>query len=445
MVYIPINEIKQPRLHADTLGFTFIWKGHFLRGIYPESISLAKSYFDSGFLDEVVNKGLFPRTWISDFENEQFGMIIEHEFIVPMLYAMEWNFNMLKDAALMVLDIAQIGLKYGYNMIDCHKANVCFCNNRPLYVDLGSFVPLEKGSTGWHPYSSFLRSYYYVLNVWEDGAKQIAKRTMATSLEFDAIDYTMYRYRFFRKHLKLAEKYVEFQRYLFFLASCGNEKLANKTIGKGLFTRKVVFGIKKIIGIIKPISNQNIKKIYHNISKKESPFNVISNNSRVEDKLIDLLNTFSSPLSSATIIDCEHPEVYQHILNKTSIKRIISINQSEAFSNIEYNLLKESGCGVLCTHFQILNNSIMVPGKYQYMRFYSDIVIIPHYHIRTDYFAIHNALIFLENCAMYSKSGKVLLRIYNCSDEQKELFKKCVKEITDNYYLFEKNDENNSK
>ena len=72
MIHISSDEIKQPSLHADTLGFTFVWQGHFLRGIYPESVNLAKSYFECGFIDEVVSKGIFPKTWISEFENEQF-------------------------------------------------------------------------------------------------------------------------------------------------------------------------------------------------------------------------------------------------------------------------------------------------------------------------------------------------------------------------------------
>ena len=76
MIHIPSNEIKQPQLHADTLGFTFVWQGHFLRGIFPQSVEWAMTYFDSGFINEVVEKGLFPKTWISAFENEQFGMII---------------------------------------------------------------------------------------------------------------------------------------------------------------------------------------------------------------------------------------------------------------------------------------------------------------------------------------------------------------------------------
>ena len=86
---------------------------------------------------------------------------------------------MLKDAALMVLDIAEIGWKYGYNMVDCHKLNVLFKDNRPVYVDLGSFVPREEGSTGWNPYSSFLHSYFYILSLWNSGATTLAKRMMA--------------------------------------------------------------------------------------------------------------------------------------------------------------------------------------------------------------------------------------------------------------------------
>ncbi|MBO4417857.1 MAG: hypothetical protein J5801_07060, partial [Bacteroidales bacterium] len=86
MIIIPSEEIKFPDLHLDTLGFTFTWKGHFLRGIYHESVELAKSYFETGFIDEVVSKGLFPRTWVSEFENEQFGIILEHEMLSPVLY-----------------------------------------------------------------------------------------------------------------------------------------------------------------------------------------------------------------------------------------------------------------------------------------------------------------------------------------------------------------------
>ena len=107
MIYIPTSEIKQPQLHADTLGFTFVWKGHFLRGIYPQSEALAKSYFKTGFLDEVVSHGYFPKTWISEYENELFCMILEHELIQPILFATEWNSAMLKDAALMVIDLAE--------------------------------------------------------------------------------------------------------------------------------------------------------------------------------------------------------------------------------------------------------------------------------------------------------------------------------------------------
>ena len=164
-MYIPSKEITKPSFHADALGYVFVWKGHLLRGIYPESVVQAKEYFETGFIDDVVSSGIFPKTWVSEFENEQFGMIIEHEMIEPLTYATDWNFQMLKDAALMVLQIAQIGWKYGYDMIDCHKLNVMFHNNRPVYVDLGSFVKAQKGASGWRPFASFLQSYYYILDI----------------------------------------------------------------------------------------------------------------------------------------------------------------------------------------------------------------------------------------------------------------------------------------
>ena len=193
-IHIPSSEINLTDLHADELGFVFVWKGHLLRGIYEQSVPQAEGYFSSGFLDEIVEKGLFPKTWISDFENEQFGLILEHEMIYPVLYATEWNFLMLKDAALMVLEIAEIGHRYGYNMIDCHKKNVLFKNNTPMYVDLGSFVPNAPDSKVWNPYSSFLRSYYYILEIWHSGAAQLAKRVMSPGVELQKEDYYSFKY-----------------------------------------------------------------------------------------------------------------------------------------------------------------------------------------------------------------------------------------------------------
>lgn len=157
-LHIPSSEIKHPNgYHSDQLGFTFRWNGHFLRGILPESADFARRYFDSGFVDEICGKGMFPKTWISGFENEEFAFIIEHEMMTPLLYATDWNFSMLRDASALVLEIAKTAKKYGYNMIDCHKLNVMFKYGRPMYVDLGSFIPYKEGSSAWRPYLSFAK------------------------------------------------------------------------------------------------------------------------------------------------------------------------------------------------------------------------------------------------------------------------------------------------
>lgn len=260
MIHIPSNEIKQPLLHADTLGFTFVWQGHFLRGIFPESASWARSYFESGFIDEIVKKGLFPKTCISDFENEQFGMIIEHEMISPVLYATDWNSAMLKDAALMVLDIAEIGWRYGYNMVDSHKLNVMFKDNRPLYVDLGSFVPKEKGSTGWKPYNNFLESYTYILDLWTHGSEQIAKRMMSPGVLLHTQDYLAYKYPFFRRHPSLLSRKNRISLQLNSFAIMGSDKVKNN---------RVHCFLKHLIDRLKPCRSQHFNKLRRTISRQK--------------------------------------------------------------------------------------------------------------------------------------------------------------------------------
>lgn len=197
-MYIPSDEIHPKNyICIDEVGEVFEWHGRILRGIRPAAKELADYYFNSGFIAEIVEKGLFPMTKISEHTNENYCMILEHEKIDSCINDSEWCFEMLKDAALLVLQIAQIGRKYGMDMKDCHSKNIMFKNNRPVYVDLGSFVPMEDGVSGMSVYSLILRNYVYVLNLWRDGLRDVPKRIMAITYLSDE-DYYLYRYPLLR-------------------------------------------------------------------------------------------------------------------------------------------------------------------------------------------------------------------------------------------------------
>lgn len=440
-MYIPSSEIKQPDLHADTLGFTFVWHGHFLRGIFPESVELAKSYFETGFLDEVTSKGLFPKTWISEFENEQFGMIIEHELISPVLYATEWNFEMLKDAALMVLEIAQIGWKYGFNMVDCHKRNVLFKNNYPMYVDVGSFKQKEKGSTGWNPYTSFLRSYYYLLSVWSSGATMMAKRMMAPGLELSDKDYWAFKSLLFRRFPKLIKYYSLVQEGICRAAVWGTERASKEG--------KVVRLFKPIIDKIKPSRSQRLHAMERKVKRMKAPTTALSLQQEKKDRIdgfVGLISNHFPSAQSVTFINNCKSGYYRSIFDSTHVENINSVQENEAISNAEYKEIRRHKLQVCSSYLRLLNNTILVRGQFPEDRLRSDLAFIPQFLMIEGSFSLHNSVVFVEHCLGYARNALVL-GIENRNDELAQVLEKKHKTmfvpISFNDATINKDDDNN--
>lgn len=436
MIHIPSDEIKQPNLHADTLGFTFVWRGHFLRGIYPESVNQAKSYFECGFIDDVVSKGLFPKTWISEFENEQFGMIIEHEMISPVLYATEWNFSMLKAAALMVLDIAQIGWKYGYNMVDCHKLNVMFKGLKPIYVDLGSFVPREDGCTGWHPYMNFMTSYYYILDIWKDGASQIAKRMMAPGVSMQAKDYYLYKSKLYRLFPFLITQRIQLITALGYFASKPVEKIVIKAgVPLDSLKAKSIRCFHWLVRKSKISPSQNLERIRRKVKSISMYVPACKDYKSID--LSDIKRAIGTlgELKSISFIDSPIKKVIEL---SEGIDRVISIQQQPIVSDAEYRYL----CSVGTTHitpscFFIGNGAILIRGKYPEDRLSSDVAIVIGYQIPSGPFGLHNAMVFFNRCKRFSNSGHLIVNIPYCKEDVKiELVKSYFNDVVGDTFIY---------
>ena len=446
MIVIPTAEIKKPDLHADTIGYTFVWNGHFLRGIFPTSVDCVKGYFESGLIDEIVSKELFPQTWISEFENEQFGMIIEHEMISPIICAMEWNYTMLKDAALMVLEVAQIAWKYGYNMEDCHKRNVLFKNNKPYYVDLGSFIPQGTGETGWKPYVSFLQSYYYILDVWKDGANQIAKRVMAPGVQFDEMDYFLYKRRFYRWFPMLANARIQLRKLITHFLSFSFERLDSfLPTNTNPIIKKTIRCAKKIMNRVKLMPCQNLNRIYKKIKHihfSQQKVDIVEEMSDGED-IVEILNEYCSFCSTITFVDCHHPELYHTILEQANnIKSIIAISQEDYYSNTEYVFYRGRRDNVCCVQFKILNNSILMMEYPYELRFSSDLVILSDLKVEQGMFGLHNTLVFINRCRQFSKMSSILVNVRGFSLEQREvLLNDSFIDVKKDWYLYKGNDD----
>lgn len=406
-MYIPADEIKQPMLHADTLGFTFVWHGHFLRGVYPESVSLAKSYFDTGFLKEVIDKGLFPNTWISEYESDLFGLILEHEMIEPVTYASDWNSAMLKDAALMVLNIAQIAFEYGYNMVDCHKLNVMFSGNKPLYVDLGSFVPNKSGSTGWNPYASFLHSYYFILRVWASGAETMAKRMMAPGLELSDKEYFVFKSRFFRLFPQLIGKVCLLRDGMCRLAVWDNVRVSQ--------SGKLTVIAKRVVNMLSLSGSQRLKHLTKKVERIAIKQASIKPAPKWKtDELNSIVQKYSKSPRSLVLINPKSYGYFEELLLDNPIT-CTSIQENDSLSNIEYKQIKNKH--YCSTSFRLLNNTIVVKKEFPEQRLKSDIVCIPDMNLSLykGQFGIHNALVFIDYCTMFAKK-LVIVYLNSCSE-----------------------------
>jgi len=94
---------------------------------------------------------------------------------VPFVsYPYEWCATMLKDATLLLIDLATELAKQNLTLQDAHPWNVLFDSCRPIYVDFGSIVPAGT-DTLWPAYDEFCRFFVYPLYLMSNGYGRIAR------------------------------------------------------------------------------------------------------------------------------------------------------------------------------------------------------------------------------------------------------------------------------
>lgn len=87
---------------------------------------------------------------------------LRHERIPWVSYPYEWPFSMLKDAALLQLELGRAALRHDLTLKDASAYNVQFRGARPVFVDVGSFERLREGEP-WAGYRQFCMLYLYPL------------------------------------------------------------------------------------------------------------------------------------------------------------------------------------------------------------------------------------------------------------------------------------------
>jgi len=90
------------------------------------------------------------------------AQLVEHDRIPFVSYPYEWSFAMLKDAALLTLELLERALARDFVLKDATPYNVQFVGSRPVFIDVLSFARYREGEP-WAGYNQFCKMFLYPL------------------------------------------------------------------------------------------------------------------------------------------------------------------------------------------------------------------------------------------------------------------------------------------
>jgi predicted RNA methylase len=155
----------EPGSFRDPESRVFYAGDDVFRALSPDGLSDFEALEATGLLDDerVV------RTERADGKADAAGLlvhepaaILRHERIPFVSYPYEWTFSMLKDAALVQLDLLLASLEHDMVLKDSTPYNVQFKGARPVFVDVGSFERMREGEP-WVGFRQFCMLYLYPL------------------------------------------------------------------------------------------------------------------------------------------------------------------------------------------------------------------------------------------------------------------------------------------
>ena len=162
----PGSSRTDPGSFRDPGSSVFHRDGEVFRRIDARSLAnwerLAETEF---FAHEVAADRIVETELVSGASTDDGGewaAILRHERIPVISYPYEWTFSMLRDAALLQLDLLLGALSEGMILKDSTPFNIQWRGCRPVFIDIGSFEILAEGDV-WVGYRQFLRQYLYPL------------------------------------------------------------------------------------------------------------------------------------------------------------------------------------------------------------------------------------------------------------------------------------------
>ena len=159
---------------VDPNGRVFEWQGEIYRLLEPNYAARWKELTDQGMISDLIRDGLLVESELTNLTVESGRAILRHRRIPVVSYCYEWVPGMLKDAALVTLELCIRLAEKGLTLQDGHPWNLLFDGTKPIYIDASSIVP-ARDDILWAPYQQFCNFFLFPLYLYAAGRDRPAR------------------------------------------------------------------------------------------------------------------------------------------------------------------------------------------------------------------------------------------------------------------------------
>jgi len=171
----------EPGSFRDRTARVFYHDGKIFRGLNETALEEWRALSATNFFQRLSATGALVPTYERDLgslpaearcpqagpvssRDQLWAGVLEHEKLPFISYPYEWSFEMLRDAALLQLDLVLAGLDEGIGLKDASAYNLQWKGPFPVFVDVASFYRRAEGEP-WLGYRQFCQMFLYPLLV----------------------------------------------------------------------------------------------------------------------------------------------------------------------------------------------------------------------------------------------------------------------------------------
>jgi len=172
---------QHPSSYRDPSGFIFLHNGQHYRQVNNFFKNDFDLFINSGCYDSLVKDGsLIPHKEINE---NLTGSPDHYKTLLPesvqfISYPYEWSFDMLKDAALLTLQLVKESVKFGLILKDATPYNIQWHNGKLVFIDTLSFAKYNEQEP-WIAYRQFCECFLSPLLLMHYSKNQLHQLQLA--------------------------------------------------------------------------------------------------------------------------------------------------------------------------------------------------------------------------------------------------------------------------